>query len=123
MLFEIIASVTLVVMLGMIITNFKRIKRLEDRQLVLSKELYTKLSKLNQEISTVVSNNNKLNVKNISTVLEKVDELNDKSGREDTRMQNEIASLRRKLTFLMENDQVFNLIKSEKKEKVATTTK
>lgn len=123
MLFEIIASVTLVVMLGMIITNFKRIKSIEDRQLVLAKELYSKLSKLNQDISTVVSNNNKLNVKNISTVLEKVDELNDKSGREDTRMQNEIESLRRKLTFLMENDQVFNLIKSEKTEKVATTTK
>lgn len=120
MLFEIIASVTLVVLLGLIITNFKRIKSIEDRQLVLAKELYSKLSKLNQEISTVVSNNNKLNVKNISTVLEKVDELNDRSGREDTRMQNEIESLRRKLTFLMENDQVFNLIKSEKKVAVKT---
>jgi hypothetical protein len=94
--------------------NIRKIKELEKKQVDLSSRLADQLSRLNKRLTSVVSNNNKLNIGNMKSILDKVEDLNDRSSRSDVRMQNEIESLRKKLTYLIENDEVYSLIMKEK---------
>lgn len=108
----VIVLITLV--LGLAMMNVRKIRALEEKQLKLSSRLADQLSRLNKRLSTVVSTNNEVNIGNMKSLLDKVEDLNDKSSRADVRMQNEIESLRKKLTYLIENDEIYSLIVKEK---------
>ena len=114
MIFEITIVVLIILTLGLAMMNIRKIKELEKKQYELSSRLADQLSRLNKRLSSVVSNNNKLNIGNMKSILDKVEDLNDRSSRADVRMQNEIESLRKKLTYLIENDEVYSLIIKEK---------
>ena len=116
MIFEITIVVLIILTLGLAMMNIRKIKELEKKQYELSSRLADQLSRLNKRLSSVVSNNNKLNIGNMKSILDKVEDLNDRSSRADVRMQNEIESLRKKLTYLIENDEVYSLIMKEKEE-------
>ena len=115
MIFEITIVVLIILTLGLAMMNIRKIKELEKKQVDLSSRLADQLSRLNKRLTSVVSNNNKLNIGNMKSILDKVEDLNDRSSRADVRMQNEIESLRKKLTYLIENDEVYSLILKEKK--------
>lgn len=117
MIFEITIVVLIILTLGLAMMNIRKIKELEKKQFELSSRLADQLSRLNKRLSSVVSNNNKLNIGNMKSILDKVEDLNDRSSRADVRMQNEIESLRKKLTYLIENDEVYSLIMKEKENK------
>lgn len=117
MIFEITIVVLIILTLGLAMMNIRKIKELEKKQYELSSRLADQLSRLNKRLSSVVSNNNKLNIGNMKSILDKVEDLNDRSSRADVRMQNEIESLRKKLTYLIENDEVYSLIMKEKENK------
>lgn len=114
MIFEITIVVLIILTLGLAMMNIRKIKELEKKQVDLSSRLADQLSRLNKRLTSVVSNNNKLNIGNMKSILDKVEDLNDGSSRSDVRMQNEIESLRKKLTYLIENDEVYSLIMKEK---------
>lgn len=114
MIFEITIVVLIILTLGLAMMNIRKIKELEKKQVDLSSRLADQLSRLNKRLTSVVSNNNKLNIGNMKSILDKVEDLNDRSSRSDVRMQNEIESLRKKLTYLIENDEVYSLIMKEK---------
>lgn len=114
MIFEITIVVLIILTLGLAMMNIRKIKELEKKQVQLSSRLADQLSRLNKRLSTVVSNNNELNIGNMKSILDKVEDLNDRSSRSDVRMQNEIESLRKKLTYLIENDEIYSLIVKEK---------
>lgn len=114
MIFEITIVVLIILTLGLAMMNIRKIKELEKKQVDLSSRLADQLSRLNKRLTSVVSNNNKLNIGNMKSILDKVEDLNDRSSRADVRMQNEIESLRKKLTYLIENDEVYSLILKEK---------
>lgn len=114
MIFEITIVVLIILTLGLAMMNIRKIKELEKKQVDLSSRLADQLSRLNKRLTSVVSNNNKLNIGNMKSILDKVEDLNDRSSRADVRMQNEIESLRKKLTYLIENDEVYSLILNEK---------
>lgn len=114
MIFEITIVVLIILTLGLAMMNIRKIKELEKKQVDLSSRLADQLSRLNKRLTSVVSNNNKLNIGNMKSILDKVEDLNDRSSRSDVRMQNEIESLRKKLTYLIENDEVYSLIMREK---------
>lgn len=114
MIFEITIVVLIILTLGLAMMNIRKIKELEKKQVDLSSRLADQLSRLNKRLTSVVSNNNKLNIGNMKSILDKVEDLNDRSSRSDVRMQNEIESLRKKLTYLIENDEVYSLILKEK---------
>ena len=114
MIFEVTVIVLITLVLGLAMMNVRKIRALEEKQLKLSSRLADQLSRLNKRLSTVVSTNNEVNIGNMKSLLDKVEDLNDKSSRADVRMQNEIESLRKKLTYLIENDEIYSLIVKEK---------
>lgn len=124
MFFEIAAIVLIAVITILVMVNIWKIRGIEKRQVTLSARISDQLAKLNHRLSSVVSTNNKLNIGNMQKLLQKMELLNEKSSRTDERMQNEVDSLRRKVTYLLENDEVFSLIlKAKAQEKQAMKLK
>ena len=98
------------VIIGLSMLNVQKIKELERKNTELTKKLANQLSRLNQRLSSVVSTNNQINMKNMKSLLDKLDRVEDASTRSDDRIKNDIDNIRRKLTYLMENDEIYSLI-------------
>ena len=98
------------VIIGLSMLNVQKIKELERKNTELSKKLANQLSRLNERLSSVVSTNNQINMKNMKSLLDKLDRVEDASTRSDDRIKNDIDNIRRKLTYLMENDEIYSLI-------------
>lgn len=98
------------VIIGLSMLNVQKIKELERKNTELTKNLANQLSRLNERLSSVVSTNNQINMKNMKSLLDKLDRVEDASTRSDDRIKNDIDNIRRKLTYLMENDEIYSLI-------------
>lgn len=98
------------VVIGLSMINVQKIRDLEKKNTQLSKQLTDQLARLNKRLSSVVSTNNEINIKNMKSLLDKLDRVEDVSMRTDDKMQNEIDSIRRKLIYLLENDEIYSLI-------------
>ena len=83
MIFEITIVVLIILTLGLAMMNIRKIYELEKKQVDLSSRLADQLSRLNKRLTSVVSNNNKLNIGNMKSILDKVEDLNDRSSRSD----------------------------------------
>ena len=83
---------------------------MERKNTELTKKLANQLSRLNERLSSVVATNNQINMKNMKSLLDKLDRVEDASTRSDDRIKNDIDNIRRKLTYLMENDEIYSLI-------------
>ena len=105
--------------------NVKKINALEKRYSDNIAKTTSRLNSINSKISTVVTQNNEINITNIQTLLKKIEAIEEISTRSDDRMKVELENLKRKLIFLLENNDVYGMMmknysaekSKEKKEK------
>tara|TARA_B100000405_G_C16569247_1_gene368836 strand:+ start:367 stop:747 length:381 start_codon:yes stop_codon:yes gene_type:complete len=97
--------------------NVKKIKTLEQRYSDNIALTTSKLNDLNSKISTVVTKNNEINITNIQTLLKKIEAIEDVSTKSDDRMKVELENLKRKLIFLLENNDVYGMMMKNYSEK------
>ncbi len=97
--------------------NVKKIKTLEQRYSDNIALTTSKLNDLNSKISTVVTKNNEINITNIQTLIKKIEAIEDVSTKSDDRMKVELENLKRKLIFLLENNDVYGMMMKNYSEK------
>jgi len=86
-----------------------KIKQIETQHNENIKKVTEKLNNLNAKVSQVVNINNEISVKNIKSLLTKLDTIETVSETNDAKMMIELENLKSKLTFLMENSEVYAL--------------
>lgn len=90
--------------------NVKKINALEKRYSDNIAKTTSRLNSINSKISTVVTQNNEINITNIQTLLKKIEAIEEISTRSDDRMKVELENLKRKLIFLLENNDVYGMM-------------
>jgi uncharacterized protein YoxC len=110
MLWELVVLFTVIAIFILIVMNVIKIKQLESRYADNVKVFTVQLNTLNAQMANVVSKNNDINVKNVKTLYDKLDSVQNVGESKDTGMSLEIKSLKSKLTFLMENSDIYSLL-------------
>ena len=110
MIVDIALTACVVIIFYLILLNIRKIKALEKKHDDTIVKTTLKLNSLNSKISNVVSQNNDINVTNIQKLLKKIEDIEEVSVKSDNRMKVELDNLRRKLIFLLENNEVYGLM-------------
>tara|TARA_B100001564_G_scaffold359491_1_gene381519 strand:- start:1125 stop:1505 length:381 start_codon:yes stop_codon:yes gene_type:complete len=110
MIVDIALTACVVIIFYLILLNIRKIKALEKKYDDTIVKTTLKLNSLNSKISNVVSQNNDINVTNIQKLLKKIEDIEEVSVKSDNRMKVELDNLRRKLIFLLENNEVYGLM-------------
>lgn len=113
-MFHVIVGITIFILGLLILSNLHAIKKLEKRHDQTLIELTTRLQNLNSKVKNVISTNNTVSSSNIKSLLTKINLIEETSLRTDNKMQLEIDNLRRQLTYLIENNKVYNMILEDK---------
>lgn len=115
-MFHVIVGITIFILGLLILSNLHAIKKLEKRHDQTLIELTTRLQNLNSKVKNVISTNNTVSSSNIKSLLTKINLIEETSLRTDNKMQLEIDNLRRQLTYLIENNKVYNMILEDKED-------
>lgn len=115
MFLEIILSVSICVLFILIAFNINKIKDLEKKTNYYTEITTKKIRNLSSQISLIVNKNNEVNIKNIQSLILKLEEIENISTKNDNDLSIELENLKKKLTFLMENSEVYSFGSSSKK--------
>lgn len=110
MIVNIALAACVAIIFYLISINVKKINALEKRYSDNIAKTTSRLNSINSKISTVVTQNNEINITNIQTLLKKIEAIEEISTRSDDRMKVELENLKRKLIFLLENNDVYGMM-------------
>ena len=110
MIVNIALAACVAIIFYLISINVKKISALEQRYSDNIAKTTSRLNSINSKISTVVTQNNEINITNIQTLLKKIEAIEEISTRSDDRMKVELENLKRKLVFLLENNDVYGMM-------------
>ena len=115
MFLEIILSLSICILFVLIIFNIYKIKQLEKKTNYYTEIITKRLRNLSSQMTTIVSKNNEVNIKNIKSLIMKLEEIENISTKNDNDFTIELENLKKKLTFLMENSEVYSFGSSSSK--------
>tara|TARA_B100000405_G_scaffold13983_2_gene11636 strand:- start:4448 stop:4825 length:378 start_codon:yes stop_codon:yes gene_type:complete len=110
MIVDVALSMCVAIIFYLILLNIRKIKSLEKKYDDSIVRTTQRLNSLNSKISTVVSQNNDINITNIQKLLKKIEDIEEVSLKADSRMKVELDNLRKKLIFLLENNEVYGMM-------------